>query len=69
MVTPEVIARINVLAKKQRENSLTPEEKTEQAELRRIYIENIKNQIRLQLDPIKEEQHAKDCSCGCHHEH
>jgi uncharacterized protein YnzC (UPF0291/DUF896 family) len=69
MVTPEVIERINMLAKKQREASLSPEEKNEQAQLRRIYIDNIKNQIRMQLGPQKEEQHKKDCNCGCHHDH
>lgn len=46
----EVIARINALAKKQRETGLTDDEKTEQAGLRRIYIDNIKAQIRQQLD-------------------
>lgn len=68
MITPEIIERINILAKKQRENTLTPEEKAEQTALRRLYIDNIKNQIRVQLDPVKED-HDKNCSCGCHHEH
>jgi uncharacterized protein YnzC (UPF0291/DUF896 family) len=68
MVTPEVIERINALAKKQRESSLSPEEKTEQAKLRRIFIDNIKDQVRIQLESATE-KHADDCSCGCHHEH
>ncbi|MCE5285740.1 MAG: DUF896 domain-containing protein [Pelosinus sp.] len=67
MVTPEVIERINVLAKKQRETGLSPDEKTEQAKLRRIFIDNIKDQVSIQLEATKE--HAEDCSCGCHHEH
>ncbi len=53
MITPEIISRINTLAKKQREGTLTPEECTEQAKLRRIYIDNIKNQLRANLDCIE----------------
>lgn len=54
MITPEIIARINELAKKQRESNLTDEERAEQHKLRRLYIDNIKNQIKQCLDPIKE---------------
>ena len=63
----ETIHRINELARKQREEGLTPEEKEEQAKLRRIYIDNIKAQIRQQLDAAKEHEH--NCNCGCHHSH
>lgn len=42
MNTDEVIARINVLAKKAKEEGLTPEELTERDELRRIYIDSVK---------------------------
>ncbi len=38
----EVIARINVLAKKAKESSLTPEELEERDKLRRIYIDSVK---------------------------
>ena len=38
----EVIARINVLAKKNKETGLTPEETAERDRLRRIYINSVK---------------------------
>ena len=38
----EVIARINALAKKNKEEGLTPEELTERDKLRRIYIDSVK---------------------------
>lgn len=68
MITPEIIARINQLAKKQREGSLTEEEQQEQSQLRRLYIDNIKNQIKHHLEPVAD-SHKHDCSCGCHDKH
>ena len=65
----QIIARINELARKQREEGLAQVEKDEQAKLRRIYIDNIKNQIRQQLDAAKAHDHSSDCNCGCHHQH
>lgn len=66
MITPELIARINALAKKSRESVLTDEERTEQAELRRFYIENIRTQVKAQLDCIEIVDHDENCTCGCH---
>ncbi len=51
----ELIEKINYLARKSREEGLTPEEKEEQQGLRRKYIENIKSQIRFYLEPEEEQ--------------
>ena len=66
MITREMIDRINILSRKQRSTGLTEEEKNEQALLRQAYIENIKRQVRAQLENI---QHDSSCSCGCHDVH
>ena len=44
------IERINFLAKKQREEGLTEEEKAEQAILRKEYIDCVTGNLRAQLD-------------------
>lgn len=51
------IDRINELARKSKTVGLTPEEKEEQARLRKEYIANIRMNLRAQLDniDIKEE--------------
>ncbi|WP_054261001.1 DUF896 domain-containing protein, partial [Propionispora sp. 2/2-37] len=64
MITPEIIARINELARKQHQGLLTEMEKKEQLVLRRQYIDHIKGQVKAQLDTIK--IHDADCNCGCH---
>ena len=46
----EVIARINALAKKAKEGSLTEEEQAERAKLRRIYIDSVKANLVGQLE-------------------
>lgn len=69
MITPEIISRINELGRKQKERPLTEEEKNEQATLRRLYIDNIKGQVKIHLDAQKEAAHTHDCSCGCRHNH
>ena len=73
LLTPEIIQRINELARKQKTTQLTETEQAEQAKLRRIYIEQIKTNVRTQLDAaIKEEPphvHGPNCSCGQAHKH
>lgn len=69
MITPELIARINALAKKSRETSLTDDERAEQSELRRRYLDHIRVQVKAQLDCIEivdQADHDENCSCGCH---
>ena len=44
------IKRINELAKKQKEEGLTEEEKAEQAVLRRAYIDSVLGNLKGQLD-------------------
>jgi uncharacterized protein YnzC (UPF0291/DUF896 family) len=69
-MTPEMITRINELSQKSREGSLTEAEQTEQAHLRRLYIDNAKQQVKEQLEARKAALHSDDCSCGCHqHKH
>lgn len=74
MITKEMIDRINQLSKKSRQDGLTEDEKQEQQELRKKYIECIKGQIRHQLDSIKfvedeheceHEHHNGNCNCNC----
>ena len=49
-VTQEQIDRINQLARKSKAEGLTAEEKEEQAKLRRLYIDAMKESLRGQLD-------------------
>ena len=46
----EVIARINELAKRNKEEGLTPEETAERDKLRRIYIDSVKSNLVGQLE-------------------
>lgn len=49
-MTKEKIARLNALAPKSRSQSLTEQEKAEQAALRREYIDAMKRSLKAQLD-------------------
>ncbi|MBQ9837927.1 MAG: DUF896 domain-containing protein [Oscillospiraceae bacterium] len=46
----EVIARINALAKKAKEEGLTEEETEERAKLRRVYIDSVVGNLKGQLE-------------------
>ena len=50
MEMQDVIARINVLAKKAKQGPLTPEETGERDRLRRIYIDSVKANLVGQLE-------------------
>ena len=50
MKMDEVIARINALAKKAKEEGLTEEELAERDKLRRIYIDSVKGNLVAQLE-------------------
>ena len=50
MITDEKVARINALARKARTEGLTEEEKAEQAELRREYVDAVKQSLQGHLD-------------------
>lgn len=50
MVTQEQINRINELARKSKSIGLTEEEKSEQAALRRVYIDSVKASLVSNLD-------------------
>lgn len=50
MITQEQIKRINELARKSKAASLNDEEKAEQAKLRQLYIESMKQSLTSQLD-------------------
>ncbi|MDQ0194868.1 DUF896 domain-containing protein [Paenibacillus wynnii] len=49
----KLVARINELARKQKTVGLNEEELTERAKLREIYLNNIRNNFRAQLNTIE----------------
>ncbi|HBN10036.1 MAG TPA: DUF896 family protein [Cyanobacteria bacterium UBA8530] len=63
MIDPKKIERINELARKARESSLSEEEKAEQAILRREYVEAVKTNLKSSLDSLACQP---DCDCGKH---
>lgn len=52
MITEEMIARINELYHKSKNEGLSDLEKEEQAKLRREYVDSFKRNLRAQLDNI-----------------
>jgi uncharacterized protein YnzC (UPF0291/DUF896 family) len=53
MITPELIQRINELARKKKAVGLTDEEKREQQQLYQTYLTAFRAGLRAQLDQIK----------------
>ena len=53
LITPELLARINELARKKRTVGLTEEELAEQKELYKIYLAAIRGQVTNLLDSIE----------------
>ncbi len=64
MITPELVARINYLARKARYEGLTEEEKNEQQKVRRQYLDSIRQQI---VDAMEgagyTRKHNAHCDC------
>lgn len=57
-MTKQDVARINELARLQRERELTPEEKDEQASLRKQYLEDFRQNLRQTLDNVYVERES-----------
>lgn len=53
MITPELLARINELARKKRTIGLTEEELAEQKDLYKIYLAAIRGQVTSLLESIE----------------
>lgn len=53
MITDEELKRINELARKAKQQSLTDAEKNEQQELRQKYLQNIRASFKNQLKSVK----------------
>lgn len=53
MITPEILARINELARKKRTKGLSKEETVEQKMLYEIYLSSIRGQVINLLDSIE----------------
>jgi len=53
MITPELLTRINELARKKRTEGLTAEERDEQQRLYKIYLAAIRGQVTSLLESIE----------------
>lgn len=81
MLSKEKIERINFLARKKRENGLTPGELKEQHNLRQEYLSAVRGQVRSTLDstkfvdekgneiPVNHKYRHKNCGCSCGSDH
>ena len=66
MITKELVDKINFLARKQRSEGLTDDEKEEQHRLRQLYLQGIRSQVvdtfnSMGLKP--KTQHKDQCTC------
>lgn len=68
-LTEATIKRINELAKKKKEEGLTPEELKEQKELYAIYLQAVREQVKMQLDASFNTSHPTGCNCCQEHHH
>ncbi|MBT9135950.1 MAG: hypothetical protein DDT34_01016 [Firmicutes bacterium] len=66
MLSEEKLARLNALAKKKREIGLSPEEQSEQGQLREQYLAAFRGRFTAQLEDLGLEKVQKDCPC-CKH--
>jgi len=64
-----MIKRINELARKKKEQGLTPEELKEQKELYAVFLKGIREQVRAQLESNFKPNHHDRGSCCCNHHH
>jgi len=69
LITRELIERINYLARKQRYEGLTPEEKEEQQTVRQEYLAAIRARVKNVLDAVvvvdePGERHLDTCTCS-----
>lgn len=53
MLSKEKLNRINQLAKKAKEEGLTPEEKTEQSQLRSEYLQNFRSYMKETIENVR----------------
>jgi len=66
MITKELVDKINLLARKQRAEGLSDEEKEEQHRLRQLYLQGIRAQVVGALNSAgykPKEGHKVACSC------
>lgn len=62
MKMDDIIKKINELYKKSKEEGLNDDEKIEQEKLRRIYIDNVKSNFKVQLNGVKPNNPVKPSS-------
>ena len=62
MKMDEIIKKINELYKKSKEEGLNDDEKIEQEKLRRVYIDNVKANFKVQLNGVKPNNPVKPSS-------